>query len=68
MMAYDKRFTNRLTQSVLEIRIRHFYVRPSQAWAARLGFIFPSSDNNGNLMEFENDIFNFNGKIGIWWL
>ena len=31
MMAYNKRFTNRLTWSLLEIRIPHFHARASQA-------------------------------------
>ena len=44
--AHNKRFTNRVTRSVLEIRSPHFYARPSQARAVqkRLGFVFPSTD------------------------
>ena len=46
MMAYNKRFTNRVTRSVLEMRNPHFYARPSQARAIhkRSGFVFPSTD------------------------
>ena len=46
MMASNKRFTNRVTRSVLEIRSPHFYARPSQARAVRKrsGFVFPSTD------------------------
>ena len=45
-MPYNKRFTNRVTQSVLQIRSPHFHAQPSQAWAVRkrLGFVFPSMD------------------------
>ena len=45
-MAYNKRFTNRVTRSVLEIRSPHFYARPSQARAVRKRsrFVFPSTD------------------------
>ena len=45
-MPYNKRFTNRVTRSVLEIRILHFYARPSQARAVRKrsSFIFPNKD------------------------
>ena len=44
--AINKRFTNRVTRSVLEIRIPHFYARPPQARAVqkRSGFVFPSTD------------------------
>ena len=46
MMASNKQFTNRVTQSVLEIRSPNFYARPSQARAVRKrsGFVFPSTD------------------------
>ena len=46
MMAYNKRFTNQVTRSVLEIRSPHFYARPSQARALRKrsGFVFPGTD------------------------
>ena len=46
IMSYNKRFTNRVTRSVLEIRSPHFYARPSQAQAVqkRSGFVFPSTD------------------------
>ena len=45
-MSYDKRFTNRVTQSVLQIRSPHFYSRPSPAQAVqkRSGYVFPSTD------------------------
>ena len=44
--ATSKRFTNRVTRSVLEIRSPHFYARLSQARVIRkrLGFIFPSTN------------------------
>ena len=35
MMPSNKRFTNRVTRSVLEIRSPHFYARPSQARAVK---------------------------------
>ena len=35
MMPSNKRFTNRVTPSVLEIGSPHFYARPSQASAIR---------------------------------
>ena len=43
MMPSNKRFTNRFTWSVLEIRSPHFYPRPSHAWTVRKrsGFVFP---------------------------
>ena len=46
MMSSNKRFTNRVTRSVLEIRSPHFYTRPSQAQTVqkRSGFVFPSTD------------------------
>ena len=46
LMAYNKRFTNRVTRSILEIRSPHFYARPSQARAVRKrsGFVFPNKD------------------------
>ena len=37
-MLYNKRFTNRVTRSVLEIRIPPFYARK------RSGFVFPKMD------------------------
>ena len=45
-MPCNKRFTNRVTRSVLEIRSPHFYARPSQARAVQKqsGFVFPSTD------------------------
>ena len=45
-MSYNKRFTNWVTRSVLEIQSPHFYARPSQAGAVqkRSGFVFPSTD------------------------
>ena len=45
-MPCNKRFTNQVTRSVLEIRSPHFYARPSQARAVqkRSGFVFPSTD------------------------
>ena len=47
MMPYNKRFTNQVTQSVLEIHGPHFYARPpSQARAVQKvsGFVFPGVD------------------------
>ena len=46
MMPHNKRFTKRVTRSVLEIRSPHFYERPLQARAVqkRSGFVFPSTD------------------------
>ena len=46
MMPYNKRFTNRVTRSVLEIRSPHFYAQPEQARAVgkRSGFVLPSTD------------------------
>ena len=46
VMSYNKRFTNRATRSVLEIRNPQFCARPSQARAVRKrsGFVFPSTD------------------------
>ena len=43
---YNKRFTNRVTRSVLEIRSPHFYARLSQARAVRKRsrFVFPGTD------------------------
>ena len=48
VMPFNKRFTNRVTRSVLEIRSPHFYPRPSQAQAVwkRSGFVFPSRPSN----------------------
>ena len=45
-MPCNKRVTNRVTQSVLEVRSPDFYARPSQARAVRKrsGFVFPSTD------------------------
>ena len=45
-MQCNKRFTNRVTRSALEIRSPHFYARPSQARAVQKGsgFVFPSTD------------------------
>ena len=42
----NKRFTNRVTLSVLEIRSPHFYARPSQARAVRKrsSFVFPGTE------------------------
>ena len=42
MTPSNKRFTNRATRSVLEIRSPHFYAGPSQARAVRKrsGFVF----------------------------
>ena len=44
--AINKRFTNRVTRSVVEIRTPHFYARPAQARAVRKtsGFVFPNAD------------------------
>ena len=44
--AINKRFTNQVTWSILEIRSPHFYARPSQDRAIwkRSGFVFPSTD------------------------
>ena len=43
---FNKRFTDQVTRSVLEIQSPHFYARPSQAQAVRkkLGFVFPTTD------------------------
>ena len=48
VMPFNKRFTNRVTRSVLEIRSPRFYARPSQAQAVRKrsGFVFPSRPSN----------------------
>ena len=46
MMSCNKRFTNRVTLSLLEIRSPHFYTRPSQVRVAeqRSGFVVHSTD------------------------
>ena len=46
MMSSNKRFTNRVARSVLEIRTPHFYARSSQARAGQKdpAFVFPSTD------------------------
>ena len=56
MMPFNKRFTNRVTRSVLEIRSPHFYARPSQARAVRKGsdFVFPSTDRVTRLVNRYN--------------
>ena len=52
MVAYNKRFTNQVTRSVIEIRSPHFCARSSQAQAVqkRLGFVFPSTDRGTRLV------------------
>ena len=46
LFSYNKRFTNQVTRSVLEIRSPHFHARTSQARAVRKGsgFVFPSTE------------------------
>ena len=66
MMANNKRFTNRVTRSVLEIRSPHFYVRLSQARAVQksLGFVFPSTDRVTRLVNLiTNQEFQRNPKM-----
>ena len=64
MMPSNKRFTNWITPSVLEIRSPHFYARPSQAQAVqkRSGFIFPSTDRVTQLV---NRYQNFYKREGV---
>ena len=59
MMASNKRFTNRVTRSVLEIRSPHFYARPSQARAIqeRSGFVFPSTDRVTRLINLYYNLY-----------
>ena len=45
MMPSNKRFTNQVTRSVLQIRGPHFYALPLQAQAVQnIGLVFPSTD------------------------
>ena len=46
MMPYNKRFTDQITRSVLEIQSPHFYAQPLQAWAIQKtsDFVFLSTD------------------------
>ena len=65
MMPSNKRFTNRVTRSVLEIRSPHFYARPSQARTVRKrsGFVVPSTDQVTRLVngydQFPDQLFWF---------
>ena len=60
--AINKRCTNRVTRSVLEIPRPHFYARPSQARAAqkRSGLVFPGTDRVTRLVNrYKQDLINF---------
>ena len=55
--AVNKRFTNRVTRSVLEIRSLHFYARPSQARAVRKrSWYEPSNPVSKSLVQHEHPV------------
>ena len=56
MLPCNKRFTNRIAQSVLEIRSPHFYSRPSQARALqqRMSFVSPIMDQVNMLVNHKH--------------